>query len=339
MNSEHFEKLIDSSPLSGSGARGLLASILDSSAHPSGIAATLGLLRMRSLSAEELLGFRDELMERAVAVSLGEFETLDIVGTGGDRKGSINLSTLSAFVVAGCGVPVAKHGNYGATSRSGASTVLEALGVRFSADSGFLRQCLERAGLCYLHAPLFHPCLKFIAPVRRELPFLTLFNILGPLCNPAKTCAAVIGVSQSQVARLYSQVVNRLFQRFSIVHSLDGFDELSLTAPCRVFGQAGEQIVSAQDFSLTPLTASVLRAEGDSSQIAKHFYELLRGRGGISERSQLQREAIIAGAAVGLKTYYPDLSLIAAAVRARESLCSGRAFHVLEALRELSERL
>ncbi len=330
---------MEQAPLGSNGARSLLSSLLETSSHPSAVAATLGLLQMRSLSVEELLAFREGLMERATKVRLSDRETLDVVGTGGDKKGSINLSTLSALVIAGAGVPVTKHGNYGATSRSGASTVMEALGVRLSADPEYLRSCLEQAGFCYLHAPLFHPALKSLAQVRRELPFLTLFNILGPLCNPASPAAAVLGASQSAVARLYSQAARKLFKRFAVVHSLDGFDEVSLTAPCRIFTESGEQLMSAADFNLAPPTISMLQAEKDTGARAKQFFELLRGRNAISSVIPLQREVVIAGAAVGIRTFNPNFSLSEATERARESLYSGGAFRVLEKVRELGDNL
>src|SRR5450631_83076 len=177
---------------------------------------------MRSIVIEELQGFRDALLELCIRVDMDGFELMDIVGTGGDGKNTFNISTLACFIVAGTGQKVAKHGNYGASSISGASNVMEQVGYRLKNDPGKLKQEVEEANICFLHAPLFHPALKAVGPIRKNLGIRTFFNMLGPLVNPAFPKYQLIGVYNLEMARIYNYLLQQSGSSFTIIHGLDG---------------------------------------------------------------------------------------------------------------------
>ena len=205
---------------------------------------------MRSISLEELEGFRSALLELCIAVDLSEFEAIDLCWTGGDEKNTFNISTLSAFVTAGAGVKVTKHGNYGVSSGCGSSNVLEALEIRFSNKADFLKRCMDEAGICILHAPLFHPAMKNVAHVRRELGVKTFFNMLGPLVNPAFPKFQLTGVFNLELARLYYYLFQKTASRFTVLYALDGYDEISLTGATKAFSNKGERVLTPQDFGV-----------------------------------------------------------------------------------------
>ena len=208
---------------------------------------------MRSITIDELMGFRDALLSLAVKINLGVEDALDIVGTGGDGKDTFNISTLSAFVTAGAKVNVSKHGNYGVSSSCGSSNVLEFLGIKFSNNKDFLKKSIEKSGICILHAPLFHPAMKNVAPIRKELGLKTFFNILGPLVNPSFPENQIVGVFNLELARLYSYLFQKTNKNYAIIHSLDGYDEISLTGNVKIITRNEENIFSPQDFSLQKL--------------------------------------------------------------------------------------
>lgn len=224
-----LQRLFGDERLTSDQTRAIMYEITRQSYPDAQIAAMLTVFAMRGITVDELLGFREALMDAARRIDLSEYAPVDIVGTGGDGKNTFNISTCACFVVAGAGYRVAKHGNYGATSVSGASNVLEQHGVRFTADEGRLRRSIEQCNIAYLHAPLFNPAMKFVADVRRAMQVRTIFNLLGPLVNPASPAYQLLGVPDLNQMRLYTNVLKRLGMRFAIVTSLDGYDEISLT--------------------------------------------------------------------------------------------------------------
>jgi anthranilate phosphoribosyltransferase len=242
-----LNRLINHQQLSKEESRQMIINIADGQYNSSQIASFLTVYMMRSISLDELEGFRSALLELCILIDLDEYDTIDLCGTGGDGKDTFNISTLSSFVTAGAGVKVTKHGNYGVSSGCGSSNVLEALGVKFSNEKNFLKRCLDEAGICILHAPLFHPAMKNIAPVRRELGVKTFFNMLGPLVNPVLPKNQLTGVFNLELARLYNYLFQKTNINFTILYGLDGYDEISLTGPTKVFDKNGESLLTSQD--------------------------------------------------------------------------------------------
>src|SRR5580765_6486790 len=227
-------------------AKEILMNISKGMYNESEVTAFITVYLMRSITIDELQGFRDALLELCVPVELNGLEVMDIVGTGGDGKNTFNISTLACFIVAGAGQKVAKHGNYGATSISGASNVMEQLGYKLSNDPGKLKKELEKANICFLHAPLFHPALKAVGGIRKNLGIRTFFNMLGPLVNPAAPKFQLIGVYNLEMARIYTYTLQKTGSSFAIIHSLDGYDELSLTGDARVITNEGERVITPE---------------------------------------------------------------------------------------------
>lgn len=261
------------------------------------IASFVTVFLMRSITIDEMHGFRDALLNLCVPVDLNGYEVTDIVGTGGDGKNTFNISTLSCFIFAGTGNKVAKHGNYGATSVSGSSNVMESLGYRFSNDQDKLTKEVEEANICFFHAPLFHPALKAVAPVRKNLGVRTFFNMLGPLVNPCRSVKRMIGVYNLEIARLYRYILENEPEDFSIIHSLDGYDEISLTADTRVITRKGEKTFDALYLGKRTASPSDLYGGNSIDEAAKLFYKILDGKG-----SWAQNAVVFANAAMALKT-------------------------------------
>lgn len=297
---------------------------------PAQVAALLTVFQMRPMTVDELLGFRDAMMHLCLTVDLSEFDPMDVCGTGGDGKATFNISTAAAFVVAGAGVRVAKHGNVGVSSVCGSSNVLEFLGIRFTQDRDTLRRALDQAGICYLHAPLFHPAMKSIAGIRRELGLKTFFNMLGPLVNPAKPKKQLIGVYSLELARLYAYVHQRTDRSFVIVHSLDGYDEVSLTGTCKYITREGEFLATPADFGMAPVTSSDISGGIDVAHSAEILLKLLSGT-----ESSARQQVVVANAALALHAARPTESLTDCVAAASESLQSGRALRALNVLREM----
>ena len=247
-----LNKLVQHQQLSKEEARRMIHNIAEDKYNTSQIASFLTVFMMRSISLEELEGFRAALLELCISIDLSEFDTIDLCGTGGDGKDTFNISTLASFVTSGAGIKVTKHGNYGVSSGCGSSNVLEALGIQFTNDADFLKRCLDQAGICILHAPLFHPAMKNVVPVRRELGVKTFFNMLGPLVNPAFPKNQLTGVFNLELARLYHYLFQKTNTNFTILYALEGYDEISLTCPTKVFRNASEQVLTPQDFGLYP---------------------------------------------------------------------------------------
>jgi anthranilate phosphoribosyltransferase len=326
-----LNRLIQHQQLSKEEARQMIINIADGQYNTSQIVSFLTVYMMRSISLEELEGFRSALLELCIAIDLSEFDTIDLCGTGGDGKDTFNISTLSSFVTAGAGVKVTKHGNYGVSSGCGSSNVLEALGVKFSNDPDFLKRCVDQAGICILHAPLFHPAMKNVAPVRRELGVKTFFNMLGPLVNPAFPKNQLTGVFNLELARLYHYLFQKTDTNFTILYALDGYDEISLTGPTKAFSKNSEGILTPQDFGVLPLEASQIAGGDNVESSAKIFMNVIQNKG-----TQAQQEVVCATAGMAIATAL-GLSPIDGFEKAKESLLSGKAFEALTQLQNLSK--
>ena len=247
-----LQYLFEYKTLSRERAKEILVNMSRGQYNESEMSAFITVFLMRSITIEELQGFSDALLELCIKVDLGGYQVMDIVGTGGDGKNTFNISTLSCFIVAGAGQKVAKHGNYGATSISGASNVMEQLGYTFKNDNDRLKKELDVANICFLHAPLFHPALKIVGPIRKNLGVRTFFNMLGPMVNPASPAYQLVGVYNLEMARIYNYLLQQTGKVFTIIHSLDGYDEISLTGDVKVITNAGEKIYSAEDLGNVP---------------------------------------------------------------------------------------
>jgi len=326
-----LQHLFEYKTLSRGEARDIMNALAAGAWNDAELAAFMTVYRMRSITIDELQGFRDGLLEQALPASLAEYAPIDIVGTGGDGKNTFNISTLACFVVAGTGKKVAKHGNYGATSISGASNVMELLGYRFSNDPARLRREIETAGFTFLHAPLFHPALKAVAGVRRQLGFRTFFNMLGPLVNPARPAFQLVGVYNPELARVYNYLLQQNEPAFTIIHGLDGYDEVSLTGDTKVITSSGEQVLSAVDLGKRTVQPADLSGGASVEEAAAIFRKVLAGQGSWS-----QNAVVLANAALALQGAGGYDSYDAAFYAAADSLESGRARRVLETLIELS---
>jgi len=288
--------------------------------NPSQIASFLTIFALRGATVEELMGFRDAMLELCLPVDLQAFDPIDVCGTGGDGKDTFNISTLSAFVVAGTGQRVAKHGNHGVSSAVGSSTVLEYLGIRFSNDSAYLQHKIEKAGICYLHAPLFHPAMKHVAPIRKELGIKTFFNVLGPMTNPARPKKQMVGVYSLELMRLYAYIYEQSGIDYLIVHALDGYDEVSLTGNFKIHTARSEQILSPKQLGLDTFAPSQLTSGHTLEDAARIFLNVLN-----DQATSAQKQAVLANSALAIYAANPALSLLDAVAMARESLESKRA--------------
>jgi len=290
-------------------------------------ASFLTVFKMRPLHSNELAGFRDAMFELSTRIDLSEFEAIDVVGTGGDGKNTFNISTISCFVLAGAGVNVTKHGNYAASSTSGSSNVLEYLGYQFSNDVNKLKSDLEKGGFCFLHAPLFHPAFKHIAPVRRALKVPTFFNILGPMINPSAPKYQLLGVNNNENFEHYRNVFETLDINFAIVNSLDGYDEISLTSDARVAERGTEQIISPADFGFSKLEPNSLYGGNSVEEAAKIFMNVLERKA-----TAAQTNAVLANSALALQLIHPQKSLVDCVEMAKKSIESGKALQKLKAV-------
>ena len=307
-----------------------LAGIAEGQFSDAEIASFLTVFRMRSITAEELSGFRQALLELCVAIDLSEYNTIDIVGTGGDGKNTFNISTLSAFVLAGAGIKVTKHGNYGLSSISGSSNMFEYFGYQFSNNPGKLRREVEEAGICFLHAPLFHPAMKSVGPVRRALKVKTLFNLMGPIINPSFPKNQLVGVYDLDVMDLYHEVFKDSRQNYLIVNSLDGYDEVSLTGDARFVSNRTEDRLSPEDFGFKAVSQHELYGGDTVEAAATIFRNVLEGNG-----TQAQQNVVIANAALGIQCVYPEKPLIGCVEEASEALKSKKALGAFKKLMNL----
>ncbi|MEI7522693.1 MAG: anthranilate phosphoribosyltransferase [Mariniphaga sp.] len=291
------------------------------------IAAFITVFNMRTISIDELEGFRDALLKTALPVDLTEFNTIDLCGTGGDGKDTFNISTLSAFVVAGAGATVAKHGNYAASSGCGSSNVMEHLGYKFSNSHERLRTELDQCGITFLHAPLFNPAMKNVAQVRRALRLKTFFNMLGPMVNPGRPQNQVVGVFSLELARMYNYLYQKSNVNYCIIHSLDGYDEISLTGDFKVLSNKSDQILSPSSLGMDVTKPGELVGSGDVPGTAAIFTDVLEGRGTIPQNS-----VVLSNAAMALKTYFPEKGIEQCVEDARSSLMGGKALKIFTKL-------
>jgi anthranilate phosphoribosyltransferase len=325
-----LQLLFEHKTLSSQQAKEVMLGISKGQHNDTEIAAFATVYLMRSITIEELNGFRTALMEMCLPVALNNGAVLDIVGTGGDGKNTFNISTLTCFIVAGAGYAVAKHGNYGVSSVSGSSNVMETLGYQFSNDAGKLQKELDAANICFLHAPLFHPALKTVAGVRRNLGFRTFFNMLGPLVNPASPQQQVIGVYNLEIARYYNYLLQQSTVRYSIIHTMDGYDEISLTDDAKIITRQGEQIASPVQLGKRTVTAMDIFGGQSIEEAAKLFVKILKGEG-----SWAQNAVALANAAVAIQCAGNITDYNTAYGKAVESFESGRAFSIFEKLIQL----
>lgn len=327
---ELLNRLTHHGILSKAEAKNALIDISKGRANHSQIASFLTVYMMRSITTQELEGFRDALLDLAVPIDLSAFDPVDLCGTGGDGKNTFNISTLASFVTAGAGVNVAKHGNYSVSSVSGSSNVLENLGVAFSTDQGFLENCLEKAGICVLHAPKFHPAMKFVAPVRKDLAVKTFFNMLGPMVNPAKPNNQIVGVYNLELARKYSYLYQNTSKNFAIVHALDGYDEISLTGDVKITGNNLDAVLKPADFGSENIQASEIFGGDTTEKATRVFRDILQGKG-----TTAQNKVVCANAALAIATA-KSIGLPEALQMAQDSLKSGEALNRLQTLQKIS---
>ena len=325
-----INKLISHKTLSKDEAKSILINISSGKFNNSLISSFLTVFMMRNITLEELQGFKEALLELCISIDLSDYNTIDLCGTGGDNKDTFNISTLSAFITAGAGVKVTKHGNYGVSSTCGSSNVLENLGIKFSNDNEFLKTCIEKSGICILHAPLFHPAMKHVAPIRRELGLKTFFNILGPLVNPSFPKNQIVGVFNLELARLYSYLFQKTKKNYSIIFSLDGYDEISLTGSTKIISRKQENIYSPKKLGFKTLTQKSICGGKTIGESAKIFINVLSNKGTIS-----QKNVVIANSGLAISTAL-EVPILEGIERAKESLISGKALESFNNLKKLS---
>jgi anthranilate phosphoribosyltransferase len=322
-----LNRLFEHKTLGRSEARQVMCNIGKGQYSEAELAGFITVYLMRSITIDELSGFREALLEMCLPVRIQNEKIIDIVGTGGDGKNTFNISTLACFIVAGAGYKVVKHGNYGVSSVSGSSNVMETLGYRFSADAGKLNREVDEAGICFLHAPLFHPALKTVAGVRKSLGLRTFFNLLGPLVNPAFPEYAVIGVYNNETARYYQYLLQQERMEFCIIHTMNGYDEISLTDDAKIITRCGERIMSPETLGKRAVFETDLSGGASVNDAAKIFTRILSGRG-----SWAQNAVVLANAAVAIQCRNRQLNYDEAFAQAVESLESGCAQNALTRL-------
>jgi anthranilate phosphoribosyltransferase len=322
-----LNQLIEHKTLSQDQAREVLKNLATGAYNSSQIAAFMTVYLMRSITVEELRGFREAMLELCIPVEIAEYDAMDLCGTGGDGKDTFNISTLASFIVAGAGQNVAKHGNTGVSSICGSSNLLSYFGYEFTNDLGEIRRSLDEAGLCFLHAPLFHPAMKNVAPIRKELGVKTFFNMLGPMVNPSFPKKQLVGVFSLELARLYGYLYQEMEGRFSILHALDGYDEISLTGPFKMISNQGEKLLNPENLGLSKITADSIAGGETVEASAKIFETVLKGEG-----TESQNAVVTANAAAALVTAREGLNFPDAVALAEEVLLSGKALRVFNGL-------
>lgn len=319
--------LFEYKTLSRDQAKEVLLNITHQKYNSSQVAAFMSVFLMRPITVEELSGFREAMLELCLKIQFDTNETIDIVGTGGDGKDTFNISTLACFVAAGAGVKVAKHGNYGVSSVSGSSNVLEAIGYKFTSDAGSLQKQLDDAGLCFLHAPLFHPAMKNVASVRKDIGVRTFFNLLGPLVNPSFPKYQVLGVYNLEIARLYNYLLQATTSEYVIVHAFDGYDEVSLTGAFKLISRTNEQVLEPSNIGMKKLKQEELHGGNSVAEAAKIFMNVLKGEG-----TPAQNDAVVVNAALAINCVKSNQSLSDCIAEARESIAAKAAWKVYKKL-------
>jgi anthranilate phosphoribosyltransferase len=322
-----LQKLIEHRTLTREDAKNILINIAGAKYNQSQVTAFMAVYMMRSITPEELAGFRDALIELCVPVDLSDFNTIDLCGTGGDGKDTFNISTLSSMVVAGAGYKVAKHGNYGVSSACGSSNVMEYFGLKFTNDQDTLKRQMERAGMTYMHAPLFHPAMKAVGPIRRELGMKTFFNLIGPLVNPSNPQNQITGVFDLETVRLYNYLFQQTGKQFAIVYSMDGYDEISLTGEFKMVTNTDDLMLTPEKIGLPVLNQEQLFGGHTVEEAAMIFKSVLEGNGTVAQNS-----VVFANAGMAIKTMCPEKSIETCIEEAKSSLMGGKAKKVLESL-------
>ena len=328
---EILNRLINQESISSEEAKAVLVNISEGKYNQSQIASFLTVYMMRSITIEELRGFRDALLELCIPVNLDEYDTIDLCGTGGDGKDTFNISTLSSFITAGAGVKVTKHGNYGVSSASGSSNVMEYLGIKFTNDIDFLKRSIEAANICVLHAPLFHPAMKNVAPIRKELGVKTFFNMLGPMVNPAFPKNQMVGVFSLELLRLYSYLYQETDKNYAIVHALDGYDEISLTGKTKVVSNNFETLFTPENIGFNTINQNEIYGGNSVKIAAEIFKSIINGKG-----TQAQNDVVCANAGLAIATA-KQISHKEGIELAKESLLSGNAKDCLKTLIAISK--
>ena len=323
-----LEYLFNYNKLKYDQAKEILIDITSNKYSHSEIASFMTIYKMRNPSIEEMEGFRDALLEQCIKIDFDDFNTIDLCGTGGDGKDTFNISTISSFVVAGSGFKVTKHGNYGVSSNCGSSNVLEYLGVKFSNDETHLKKCLDQSNICYLHAPIFHPSMKNVAPIRKDLGFKTFFNLLGPLVNPSSPKNQITGVYNLEIARLYGYIFKNTNKNFSIVYSLDGYDEISLTGSFKLINNFSEIISDCNYFKLQKTMAKDILGGKSIEDSANIFKNILSGKG-----TNNQVNVVLANSSLAIQTI-TNKDIDECIEIAKESIESGKAYSSLKKLIE-----
>ncbi|MFD1255884.1 anthranilate phosphoribosyltransferase [Mucilaginibacter terrae] len=308
-------------------SKDILTNIAQGKYNTSQMAAFMTAYCMRTITVNELEGFRDGMLELCLPIKLEADELIDLCGTGGDGKDTFNISTLASFVVAGAGYKVAKHGNYGVSSGCGSSNVMEYLGYQFTSDESKLNSTLDKAGICFLHAPLFHPAMKNVAPVRRELGVKTFFNMLGPLVNPAKPNNQMVGVYNLELARLYAYLYQKSAVNYTILNALDGYDEVSLTGDFKTFSAEGEKINSITDLGFDKLNAAEITGGHTVADSAGIFMQVLNGQG-----TTAQNNVVLCNAALAIRTMEPAKTFADSFYEAEQSLLAHKALNSFKLL-------
>ncbi|MBO6660370.1 MAG: anthranilate phosphoribosyltransferase [Roseivirga sp.] len=326
---EILNQLIEYKSLDKQTAKEILINLAQGKYNQSQVAAFLTVYLMRSITVEELEGFRDAMLDLCVPVEIPEYDAIDLCGTGGDGKNTFNISTLSSFIVAGAGQNVAKHGNNGVSSVSGSSNLMAHFGYEFTNDIGKLKKSLDECGLCFLHAPLFHPAMKNVAPIRRDLGVKTFFNMLGPMVNPSFPKKQLVGVFSLELARLYGYLYQKTDKHFVILHALDGYDEISLTGAFKKITNEKEEIVSPEEMGLQTIQPEAIFGGETVKESAKIFENILKGEG-----TKPQNEVVIANAAMAIQCG-KGVSSDDALGMAHESLESGKALKTFRKILEL----
>ncbi|WP_321437480.1 anthranilate phosphoribosyltransferase [uncultured Bacteroides sp.] len=324
-------KLFEHQYLGREEAKNVLQNIALGKYNDAQVASLITVFMMRNISVEEILGFQEALLDMRVEVDLADYRPVDIVGTGGDGKNTFNISTTSCFVLAGAGFNVVKHGNYGATSVSGASNVMEQHGVKFTSDINKLRQSMDKCNIAYLHAPLFSPAMKAVAPIRKSLGVRTFFNMLGPLVNPVMPAYQLLGVYSLPLMRLYSYTYQESGSKFAVVHSLDGYDEISLTTDFKVVDSTSEKIYTPESLGFKRCTEADLYGGDTPEDAARIFDNVLN-----NQATEAQKNCVVANAAFAIQVIHPEKSIEDCIGIARESLESGNALRKLKQFVELN---
>ncbi len=311
-------------------AHEILTNIATGKYNNSQIASFMTAYSMRAIREEELEGFRDSMFDLSVKRDYRDYKLIDLCGTGGDGKNTFNISTLASFIVAGAGHKVAKHGNYGVSSGCGSSNVMEYLGYQFSNDQDEIYRALDEANICFLHAPLFHPAMKTVAPIRRELGIKTFFNMLGPLINPANPHYQSVGVFSLELARLYAYIYQKTDKQFSIIHALDGYDEVSLTGSFKIINNSAEQIRTLKELDFEAINPKEI-AGGDTVEEAAAIFKTILS----NEGNGVQNRVVLANAAIAINTIKPEASFHECFLEAEESLFGGMALKSFKTLLKL----